>query len=93
MSLTDGVLVLSGTPGAGKSTVSRLVATRLERPAVVNGDHVVERRQDRDILRPTRHKSTQRAESDTNRGLGRAGRRLLDTGHDQEDGFRRHSGS
>lgn len=37
---TPGVLILSGTPGAGKTTVSQLVAERLERSAVIRGDDV-----------------------------------------------------
>lgn len=33
-------LIVTGAPGAGKSTVSRLVAGRLTRSAVLNGDQV-----------------------------------------------------
>ncbi len=33
-------LLITGAPGAGKSTVSRLVAMALSRSALLNGDHV-----------------------------------------------------
>jgi predicted kinase len=34
----DGCLIITGTPGAGKTTVSRLVAEQLPRSAHINGD-------------------------------------------------------
>jgi adenylylsulfate kinase-like enzyme len=36
----DGVLVISGAPGAGKTTVSRMVAARFERSVCIEGDLV-----------------------------------------------------
>ena len=34
----DGVLVVSGAPGAGKTTVSRMVASRFEKSVCIEGD-------------------------------------------------------
>lgn len=36
----EGVLLISGAPGAGKTTVSRLVASRFEKSACIEGDLV-----------------------------------------------------